>query len=288
MVIHHNRLERVNLHVRAQRIVERDVAIAHLKALASVGGIARALHDFLRDVFEDFRELAGTRSRLIEVGPFSAIAEVPLPRRTPSPTALRIGSCGVIARNRLHELVFFRGSRSVYIGTRVRVLENANGIHRSARVFHSFRGGNGVRGDFGLEFAVRSRRAIGEENNDLFSIGTVGGLTLRKLQTVVGARCAIGSYCIDLALESALRLIGARRHVFHDLAVVILVPFLAIRVVADSLSLVSGELHDRNLMLLRRIGNARILRCNLVDKRIRGTSQSVDAFSTGHGVVHRP
>ena len=233
MVIHHNRLERVNLHVGAQRVVERDVAIAHLKALARIGGIARTLHDFLRDVFEDFRELAGARSRLIEVGPFSAIAEVPLPRRTPSPTALRIGSCGVIARSRLHELVFFRGSRSVYIGTRVRVLENANGIHRSARVFHSFRGGNGVRGDPIREFTLSRRRTIGKENHNLFCIGTLGGLTLRKLHTSSRIRSARRIDGVDGVLKRALRRFVARRHELHDLTVVICVPAIAIRVVAN-------------------------------------------------------
>ena len=233
VVIHHNRLERVNLHVRAKRVVERDVAIAHLKALASVGGIARTLHDFLRDVFEDFRELAGARSRLIEVGPFSATAEVPLPRRTPSPTALRIGGCGVIARSRLHELVFFRGSRSVYIGTRVRAIENANGIHRGARVFHSFRGGNGVRGDPIREFTLSRRRTIGKENHNLFCIGTLGDLTLRKLHTSSRIRSARRIDGVDGVLKRALRRFVARRHELHDLTVVICVPAIAIRVVAN-------------------------------------------------------
>ena len=106
-------------------------------------------------------------------------------------------------------------------------------IYRGARVFHNFSSGNGVRGDFGLELVIQGRLAIGEENDDLFSIGAIGGLALRKLQTVVGARCAIGLHGIDLALESVLSLVGALRHVFHDLAVVVCVPTLAIRVVAN-------------------------------------------------------
>ena len=97
VVVHHDRFERVNLHVRTQRVVKGDVAIAHLEALARIGGIARALHDFLRDVFEDFRELARARSRLIEVGPFSAIAEAPLPLATPQVLRIGIGSCRVVA-----------------------------------------------------------------------------------------------------------------------------------------------------------------------------------------------
>ena len=287
VVVHHDRLERVDLHVGAQRIVEGDVAIAHLKALASVGGIARALHDFLRDVFEDFRELTGARSRLVEVRTFSAIAEAPVPLATEPALRVSIGSCRVIARSRLHELVFIRCSRNAHISARVRIIENANGVHRGTRVFHSLCSGNGVRGNIGLKIAVRSRRAVGEENNNLLSIGAAGGLALRKLQAIVRTRCAIGPYGIDLALESALRLIGALRHALHDLAVVVDVPALAIRVVARLICLLASEFHDRNLMLFRRIGNARILRCNLVDKRIRGVLQCVDALHSAiHVIVH--
>ena len=231
MVVHHDRFECVNLHVRAQRVVERDVAIAHLKALASVGGIARALHDFLRDVFEDFRELARARSRLIEVGPFSAIAEAPLPLATPPVLCIGIGSCRVVARSRLHELVFVGGC--IHIGFRICVLENANGIHRSARVFHGFRGGNSVRGNHIREFTLSRRRTIGKENHNLFCIGTLGGLTMRKLHASSRIRSARRFNGVDGVFKRALRRFAARRHAFHDLAIVVDVPVLAICVVAN-------------------------------------------------------
>ena len=231
MVVHHDRFECVNLHVRAQRVVERDVAIAHLKALASVGGIARALHDFLRDVFEDFRELARARSRLIEVGPFSAIAEAPLPLATPPVLCIGIGSCRVVARSRLHELVFVGGC--IHVGFRICVLENANGIHRSARVFHGFRGGNSVRGNHIREFTLSRRRTIGKENHNLFCIGTLGGLTMRKLHASSRIRSTRRFNGVDGVFKRALRRFAARRHVFHDLAIVVDVPILAICVVAN-------------------------------------------------------
>ena len=232
MVVHHDRFECVNLHVRAQRIVERDVAIAHLKALASVGGIARALHDFLRDVFEDFRELAGARSGLVEVGPFSAIAEAPLPLATHQPVlCIGIGSCRVVARSRLHELVFV-GS-CIHIGTRICAIKNADGIHRGARVFHGFSGGNGIRCHLIREATLSRRRTIGKENHNLFRIGTLGGLTLRKLHASSRIRSARRIDGVDGVFKRALRRFAARRHVFHDLAVVVCVPTLAIRVVAN-------------------------------------------------------
>ena len=283
MVVHHDRFECVNLHVRAQRVVERDVAIAHLKALASVGGIARALHDFLRDVFEDFRELARARSRLVEVGIGRAIAEAPLP----PPTALRIGSCGVIARSRLHELVFVGGSRGIHIVTRVCAVKNADGIHRGARIFHDFSSGNGVRSNPIRDFTLSRRRTIGKENHNLFCIGTLGDLTLRKLHASSRIRSARRIDGVDSVPKRIFCCFVALRHAFHDLAVVVSVPILAIRVVANLARLIAGELHDRDLMLFRRIGNARILCSDLVDKRIRGILQRVDAFySTSHVIVH--
>ena len=231
MVVHRDRFECVNLHVRAQRVVERDVAIAHLKALASIGGIARALHDFLRDVFEDFRELARARSRLIEVGTFSAIAEAPIPLVTPPVLCIGIGSGRIVARHGLHELVFVGGC--IHIGARVRAIKNADGIHRSARVFHGFRGDNSVRGNPIREFTLSRRRTIGKENHNLFCIGTLGGLTMRKLHASSRIRSTRRFNGVDGVFKRALRRFAARRHVFHDLAVVVCVPTLAIRVVAN-------------------------------------------------------
>ena len=288
VVIHHNRLERVNLHVGAQRVVERDVAIAHLKALARIGGIARTLHDFLRDVFEDFRKVAGARSRLVEVGTFSASAEVPVPLATPPALRISIGSCREIARSCLHELVFVGGSRGIHIGARVRAIKNADGIHRGALILHGLCSRHGIRGDLIREVALGRRRTIGEENHNLLSIIAVGGLSLRKLHTSSRIRSACRIDGVDGVFKRALRCFVALRHALHDLAVVIRVPAIAIRVVADLICLLTGELHDRNLMLFRRIGNARILRCDLVDERIRGILQRVDAFSASHVVVHRP
>ena len=233
MVVHHDRFECVNLHVQAQRVVERDVAIAHLKALASVGGIARALHDFLRDVFEDFRELAGARSRLIEVGIGRTITKAPIPPVIPPVLCIGIGSGRIVARHGLHELVFVGGSRGIHIGARVRAIKNADGIHRGARVFHGFRGGNGIRCHLIREVTLSRWRAVGEENNNLFCIGTLGDLTLRKLHASSRIRSARRIDGVDGIFKRALRRFVALRHAFHDLAVVVSVPILAIRVVAN-------------------------------------------------------
>ena len=190
----------------------------------------------------------------------------------------------------MHELVLIGNVIGIGILGRIGALEDADGIHHSTLVLHILSVSNGARGDLRREIALGRWRAVGEEDDDLLGIGTAG-LALRKLQACSGIRCAGGLDGVHLRRESAFRIIGARGQRLHHLAVVVRIPAIAIRVVADLVGLASGKLHDGDLMLLSRILDRRILLGDLVDERVRRALERGDALrviTVAHGAVHRP
>ena len=148
-----------------------------LSALSGVRRVARPLNYLGRNVIEYLVQLFSVRGRLVEVGAFDTRAQVPIPAAQVS-TALGIRGFGVVAGNRMHEFVFIACSRRIIRG--ICTAEDANGIHGGFFILHGFRCGYRAAGNLRLESARRSRRTVGEEDNDLLGIFAVRGLAIGK------------------------------------------------------------------------------------------------------------
>ena len=243
--VQRNGLEAINLHIGAQRVIEGNVAARMLSALSGVRRVARPLNYLGRNVIEYLFQLISVRGRLVEVGTIGTRTQVPIPA-SPESAVLGIGGFRVVAGNRMHEFVFVACSRRISRG--ICTAEDANGIHGGFFILHVFRCGYRAAGNLRLESARRSRRTVGEEDNDLLGIFAVRGLAIGKLQAVVGTRGTGGVDGVNGVPECGR--IRARGHGLHNLAVVIFVSASIVRVVAYSSRFIARKLHDGNLMLL--------------------------------------
>ena len=285
-----------DLHVIAQLIVKGDVAGLVLEAFACLRRIAGALRDFLGDVVEHMLQLIGVGRALVERGVFAvralrAVAEAPFVSARPPTRFLRIRRRRIVTRHGVHEVVLIVNALRIGILCRIGALEDADGVHRSTRIFHSLGRPNGARGDARIKCALGRWLAVSKEDDDLLYIGTTRGLTLRKLQACGGIRRASRLDDVHLRREGAFRIVGARSQRLHHLAVVVPIPAIEIPIVADLVGLVPSELHDSDLMLLGGILDRRILRSDLIDERVRCALERVNALrfiAAAHGVIHRP
>ena len=287
-----------DLHVIAQLIVKGDVAGLVLEAFACLRRIAGALRDLLGDVVEHMLQLIGVGRALVERGVFTvgalrAFAEAPFVFALLPPTRflIRIRRRRIVARHGMHEVVLIVNALRIGILCRIGALEDADGVHRSTRIFHSLGRPNGARGDARIKCALGRWLAVSKEDDNLLYIGTTRGLTLRKLQACGGIRRASRLDGVHLRREGAFRIVGARSQLLHHLAVVVPIPVSAIPIVADLVGLVPSELHDSDLMLLGGILDRRILRSDLIDERVRCALERVNTLrfiAAAHGVIHRP
>ena len=240
--VQRNGLEAIDLHIGAQRVIDGNVAARMLSALSGVRWVARPLNYLGRNVIEYLVQISSVRGRLVEAGTFMR-TQVPIP----AAPALGISGIGVVAGNRMHELVFVARP----LGSRIRggicIAEDADGIHGGFCILHGFRCRYRVAGNPRLETTIRSRRTVGEEDNDLLGIFAVRGLALGKLQAVVGTRGTGGADGVNGARECGR--IRARGHSLHNLAVVVCVSIFAVRVVAHCSRFFARKLHDGKLML---------------------------------------
>ena len=245
--VQRNGLEAIDLHIGTQRVIDGNVAARMLSALSGVRRVARPLNYLGRNTFEYLVQIISVRGRLVEVGTFGTRTQVPIPA-APESAVLGIGSFGVVAGNRMHEFVFVACSRRISRG--ICIAEDADGIHGGVDVFilHGFCCRYRAAGNPRLESTRRSRRTVGEEDNDLLGIFAVRGLALGKLQAVVGTRGAGGADGVNGVRECGS--IRARGHRLHNLAVVIFVSAFIVRVVAHNSRFIARKLHDGNLMLL--------------------------------------
>ena len=238
-----------------------------LEAFACLRRIAGALRDLLGDVVEHMLQLIGVGRALVERGVFTvgalrAVAEAPV---IPIPDLL-VRRRRIVARHGMHEVVLIVNALRIGILCRIGALEDADGVHRSTRIFHSLGRPNGARSDARIKCALGRWLAVSKEDDDLLYIGTTRGLTLRKLQACGGIRRASRLDGVHLRREGAFRIVGARSQRLHHLAVVVPIPASAIPIVADLVGLVPSELHDSDLMLLGGILDRRILRSDLIDE----------------------
>ena len=188
----------------------------------------------------------------------------------------------------MHELVFIARPLGSRIRGGVCTAEDADGIHGGAIILHGFRCRYRTAGNLRLETTIRSRRTVGEEDNDLLGIFAVRGLALGKLQAVVGTRGTGGADGVNGARECGR--IRARGHSLHNLAVVVCVSIFAVRVVAHCSRFFARKLHDGNLMLLRFVGDTLVLLGNLAHEVVCRALQCVDSLriiTTTHGAIHR-
>ena len=276
-----------DLHVIAQLIIEGDIARPALVAFACLRGIAGALDDLLGDIVEHALQLIGVFRALIVCGTIRAIAEVPL---IPIP-GLRIRRRRVVARHGVHKLVLVGCAASHRIDRGIRAIEDADGIHRSTRILHGFGVPNSIRGDAWRELPEIRRGAVGEEHDDLLGIGTPGRHARRKAHALIGPCCTGGPNGPYLIFELLFGSSGARSQLLHHLAVIVLEPAAPIRVVADLVGPLAGELHDGNLMLLSLVLDRRVLLGYLIDEQVRRALERVDALrfiAAAHLIVHRP
>ena len=243
--VQRNGLEAIDLHIGAQRVIDGNEAVLMLGALSDLRWVARPLNYLGRNAFEYLVQIISVRGRLVEVGTFGTRTQVPIPA-APESLGIGIGSLGIIAGNRMHEFIFVACSRRISRG--ICIAEDADGIHGGAFILHGFRCRYRFAGNPRLETTSRSRRTVGEEDNDLLGIFAVRGLALGKLQAVVGTRGTGWSDGVNGARECGR--IRARGHGLHNLAAVVCVSTFGVRIVAHDSRFIARKLHDGNLMLL--------------------------------------
>ena len=272
----HDAAEVVDLHVVAELVGEGDVPGLVLKAVVDLGGVAGGLEDLLRDVLKEGLEVVGGGGGLVVSGRGArAVAELVVGSR------LR-----VVARHGVHKGVL--APRGV---GRVRAAEDADGIDGRAHVLHGLgRADRGV-GDGTLKIIRRGRRAVGKEDHNLggSSAPMVRELGRSELEAIIRPRGAGGTDRIHSVLQRFRARRVHRRHVFHDLAVVVDISAGTIGVVSHAIALLARELHDGDVVPLRLVGNLPVALGDLVDKGVGRGLERVDALravAAPHRIVH--
>ena len=175
-------------------------------------------------------------------------------------------------------------------GAGIRTVKDANGINGGLGVLHVLGSRHGSVSDCRIEFTLTRWRTISKEDNNLLGVFATRSPVLSQLQTIIGT-CGTGGFntgnCILKSFHVAA---GTINQVLHSLRVIVDVPFVTIRIVADIVGLIARELNDGNLMLPIHALDTLVLLGDGINKAVRSVLQCIDTLggiSAAHRIVHR-
>ena len=284
-----NGLKALDFHIIAQGIIESHVAF-FLGLVRNLRGACRCGRYRREDVRKDILQLISAGSRHIVVCLVRSVAEVPFPGTEHPRWIIRfpgVSGRGVVAGDRLHELVFFCSSAD--IGLRVSTLKNADRVNHGTRILEGFSRFNRIGSNVIIKPAVIVRRAIGKEDDDLFGIGA-----RRSLQRSLGLLQAIVRPCGTFrpnSLDCGCKLSGTVAltygKILYDLRVVFFER--AVGIIANRVLVFARKFHDGKPDFLILIRDFLILLRSAVNKVSDGIFQRVNALcavAIPHGIVH--
>ena len=288
-------VEALDLHKAAKGIVKGHVAAAGgVAVLFNEGGAGQVGGHRAEDALKHAVQAVGAGGGKVIVGVRGCGAPVKGVVAAPPLVVLGVGGGGVVAGNRVHELVCERGPAIGNVGGWVGTAKNADGIHFGARRLYGFGCFDGAGSNVRLEPVGRGRGAVRKEDDDLLRIaaGLVrvrGQGSLGALQAIVGAGGTTGSNGIHGILQ--LRGTGAFAHgqVLHDLGIVVGVAAVPVGVVAGVGAGVAGKLHDGKPDLLAFIADLGVLFRGAVNKVRHSVFQRINALGcvrATHGIRH--
>ena len=288
-------VEVLDLHKAAEGIVKGHVAAAGgVAVLFNEGGAGQVGGHRPEDALKHAVQAIGAGSGKVVVGVRGCGAPVKGVVAAPPLVVLGVGGGGVVAGNRVHELVCERGPAIGNAGGGVGTAKNADGIHFGARRLYGFGCFDGEGSNLRLEPAGRGRGAVRKEDDDLLRIaaGRVRGRgqgSLGALQAIVGAG---GTGGVD-GIDGVLQLLGtgafAHGQVLHDLGIVVGVAAVPVGVVAGVGAGVAGKLHDGKPDLLAFIADLGVLVRGAVNKVRHSVFQRINALGcvrATHGIRH--
>ena len=288
-------VEVLDLHKAAKGIVKGHVAAAGgVAVLFNEGGAGQVGGHRAEDALKHAVQAIGAGGGKVIVGVRGCGAPVKGVVAAPPLVLPGVGGGGVVAGNRVHELVFERGP---FIGNLVGgfgTAKNADGIHFGARRLYVFGCCDGGGSNLRLEPAGRGRGAVRKEDDDLLRIAA--GLVRVRGQGSLGALQAIvgpgGTGGLDV-IDGFLQLLGtgafAHGQVLHDLGIVVGVAAVPVGVVADFFAGVAGKLHDGKPDLLAFIADLGVLVRGVANKLQHGGFQRINALvcvRATHGIRH--
>ena len=287
-----NGLKALDFHIIAQGIIESHIAF-FLGLARNLRGACQCDRYGIEDVLKDLAQLRRAGSRHIVVWIVRSVAEVPFPGTEQPRCIIRfpgVSGRGVVAGDRLHELVFFCRPVIGSSGVRVSTAENTNGVNFTARSLDFFSCCDG-RGSYRiLKRGSRGRRTIRKENDDLF------GTFARRFQCVLGANHAIirsggtgRAYGIYRVFECSSTVALADSKLFHNLRVVICIPTAPVSIVTHSIGFISGKFHDGKPDFFIVSADLVVLFRSFVNKVIHRIFQSCYAGGTvaaSHRIIH--
>ena len=288
-------VEALDLHKAAEGIVKGHVAAAGGGAvLFNVGGAGQVGGHRAENVLKHSVQSIGAGSGKVIVGVRGSGAPVKGVVAAPPLVLPGVGGGGVVAGNRVHELVFERGP---FIGNLVGgfgTAKNADGIHFGAILLYVVGCFDGGGSNLRLEPVGRGRGAVRKEDDDLLRIaaGLVrvrGQGSLGTLQAKVGPGGTTGAN----GLHGRRQLLGtgafAHGQVLHDLGIVVGVAAVPVFVVADFFAGFAGKLHDGKPDLLVCIADLGVLVRGVANKFQHGGFQRINALGcvrATHGIRH--
>ena len=283
-------VEVLDLHKAAKGIVKGHVAAAGgVAVLFNEGGAGQVGGHRAEDALKHSVQSIGAGGGKVIVGvrgcgaPVKGVAAPRVPR-----VLLGVGGGGVVAGNRVHELVCERGTGNV--GGGVGTFKNADGIHFGARRLYGFGCFDGAGSNVRLEPVGRGRGAVRKEDDDLLRIAAgLGQCSLGALQAKVG----LGGTTGGNGIHGRRQLLGtgafAHGQVLHDLGIVVGVAAVPVGVVAGVVAGFAGKLHDGKPDLLVCIADLGVLFRGAVNKVRHGGFQRINALSArgwAHGIRH--
>ena len=166
----------------------------------------------------------------------------------------------IVARHVVHELV------GVIRTTRIRSRHGADGNNLGMVVLELRRSFDRVVGDLGFESVARRGRTIAIEDGQFLCTGAARIQLLdRMLQAEVGSRGTARFQRVDGGLF-LLQILRRPSQGVHRLGIVIVIPVLIVRVVADFIGVLACILDQRDLHLLAGVVDTLVLILNLVQE----------------------
>ena len=283
-------VEALDLHKAAEGIVKGHVAAAGgVAVLFNEGGAGQVGGDRAEDALKHSVQAIGAGGGKVIVGVRGFGAPV---KGVLAPPVLGVGGGGVVAGNRVHELVCERGLANADGG--VGTAKNADGIHFGARRLYGFGCFDGGGSNLRFEPAERVRGAVRKEDDDLLRIaaGRVrvrGQGSLGALQAIVGAGGTGGVNGIHGRRQLLGTVAFAHGQVLHDLGIVVGVAAVPVGVVAGVGAGFAGKLHDGKPDLLVLIADLGVLFRGAFNKFRHGVFQRINALGcvrATHGIRH--